>query len=130
MVDPFPDDVRVFLEGNIDCLEQLETLRILGGDPARQWSAAEMARETQTSPEAMDSHLAALSARGLLTTEAREGTLYCRYGTRSAELDEKLRRLLELYRQRPVTMIRMVYEKASQTLRTFAEAFRLRKKES
>jgi hypothetical protein len=129
-VDPFPEDVRLFLEGNIDCLEQLETLRILGSDPAREWSVADMAREAQTDAELMVNHLAALQARGLLTSERREGIIYCRYGARTAELERSLSRLLELYRQRPVTMIRMVYEKASNALRTFAEAFRLRKKEN
>jgi hypothetical protein len=129
-VDPFPDDVRAFLEGNIDCLEQLETLRILGGDPTREWSAADMAREAQTNAELMDGHLAALQARGLLTSARRQGVVYCRHGARTPELREKLDRLLELYRQRPVTMIRMVYEKSSSALRTFADAFRLRKKEN
>jgi hypothetical protein len=129
-VDPFPEDVRLFLEGNIDCLEQLETLRILGGDPTREWSVADMAREAQTDAERMVGHLAALQARGLLTSERREGTVYCRYGVRTPDLEQKVSRLLESYRQRPVTMIRMVYEKSSNALRTFAEAFRLRKKEN
>jgi hypothetical protein len=128
-VDPFPEDVGQFLEGNIDCLEQLETLRILNSDPAREWTASEMAREAQTDPAAMAGHLSVLHARGLLRSEERSGTIYCRCGARTPELEQKLGRLLELYRQRPVTMIRMVYEKASQALRTFAEAFRLRKKE-
>jgi hypothetical protein len=128
-LDPFPEDVGQFLQGNIDCLEQLETLRILGSDPLREWTAPEMAREAQTDAVAMAAHLSALHARGLLRREEREGTVYCRCGARTPELEQKLNRLLELYRQRPVTMIRMVYEKASGSLRTFAEAFRLRKKE-
>jgi hypothetical protein len=128
-VDPFPEDVGQFLEGNIDCLEQLETLRVLGSEPLREWTAVEMARQAQTDPAAMAAHLSALHARGLLRREEREGTVYCRWGARTPELELKLSRLLELYRQRPVTMIRMVYEKASESLRTFAEAFRLRKED-
>lgn len=128
-MDPFPDDVRQFLEGNIDCLEQLETLRILESDPTRQWKATAIAREVQASPEAMAAHLAALHARGLILLQGREANASCQYGPRTPELERAVARLLELYQQRPVTMIRMVYDRAGAALKTFADAFRLRKKE-
>jgi hypothetical protein len=44
-------------------------------------------------------------------------------------LQELVDRLLQLYRERPVTMIKMVYERAKDPLRKFADAFRLRKEE-
>jgi hypothetical protein len=88
-----------------------------------------MAREAQTTPAAMASHFALLHSRGLLRSERRMETEFCRFGARTPELQEKLDRLLELYRQRPVTMIRMIYDRASGALRTFADAFRLRKQE-
>jgi hypothetical protein len=81
----------------------------------------------QTTAELAVAHIAALEGRGLLQCERRDGSLYCRFGTRSPELEAQLQQLLELYRQRPVTMIRLVYEKPSDPLRDFSDAFRLRK---
>jgi hypothetical protein len=128
-LDPFPDDVRLFLEAHIDSIEQLETLRILDEDRGREWRADEIASQVQTTPELAHAHLAALQGRGVLTCVQREGGVYCRYGPHSAELEGQLQRLLELYRQRPVTMIRMVYALPPSPLRTFSDAFRLRKEQ-
>lgn len=36
-------------------------------------------------------------------------------------------RLLQIYRQRPVSMIKLVYKRAKDSLRAFADAFRFRK---
>ena len=129
IVDPFPDDVRQFLEGHIDCLDQLEVLRILASDPAKEWSASELAREAHTSPEVLAPHLAALHARGLLTHILRDAVVNCRYGPRTPDLERSVSRLLEMYQQRPVTMIRMVYARANKALKAFVEAFQLRKED-
>src|SRR5688572_11806740 len=102
-VDPFPEEIRRFLDGNVESVEQLEVLRVLGEDPAREWSAADLAGEVQATPEALAAHLAALHRRGLLVSTTRDAGLYCRYGPHTPELEGMLGRLLGLYRERPVT---------------------------
>jgi DNA-binding MarR family transcriptional regulator len=126
-VDPIPDEVKRFLEANIDSLEQLEILRLLGEDPQKEWHAADLAREAQTPLPTIGAHLSALQARGLLTTQTRGADLLCRYGPSTPELRNRLDQLLQVYRERPVTMINLVYSRARETLKSFAEAFRLRK---
>ena len=37
-----------------------------------------------------------------------------------------MERLLQSYKERPVTMIKFVYDKATSHLRTFADAFRIK----
>jgi DNA-binding transcriptional ArsR family regulator len=128
-VDPFPEDVKQFLDANIESVEQLEILRILGDNPHQEWSVVALAREVQAKPQTIAAHLAALQARGLLTIEVRGTEAVSRSGPSTPEREVLVQRLLELYRQRPVTMINLVYARARDALRTFAEAFRLRKEE-
>jgi DNA-binding MarR family transcriptional regulator len=128
-LEPLPDDIRRFLDGNIETIDQLEVLRILGEKPDREWTAAELAAEVQAKPQVVATHVVALQGRGLLTAQQRGADLVARHGARTPELQTLVGRLLQLYRERPVTMIKMVYERAKDPLRTFADAFRLRKEE-
>ena len=54
--------------------------------------------------------------------------MFARHGPVPA-LADLVVRLLQLYKERPVTLIKMVYARAKDPLRTFADAFRLRKEE-
>lgn len=126
-MEPLPDDVRQFLAANVDSLEQLEALRILSEGVKQEWRVADFAAQIQATPELTLAHVAALEARGLLHCERREDNLFCRYGCRSPDLDQQLQALLACYRQRPVTMIRLVSQRATDALRDFSDAFKLRK---
>lgn len=126
-LEPFPEEIKRFLDANIDTVEQLEILRVLHGTPDKEWSALALVREIQASPQAIVAHLNALHGRGLLTLVSRGSDLLYRKGARSPELGQSLDRLLELYGQRPVTMINMVYARSREMLQTFANAFRIRK---
>jgi len=126
-VDLLPEAIGRFLDGNIESMEQLEILRILGDDPTREWSAADLAREVQTSPQVLASDLALLCARGFLTSVLRETMLFCRYSPRTPELEQSTGRLLQFYKERPVTLIRMVYARVGGTFWTFVDPFGLRK---
>ncbi|HJT75788.1 MAG TPA: ArsR family transcriptional regulator [Gemmataceae bacterium] len=126
-MEAFPEEVKRFLDANVETVEQLEILRILAEDPGREWPSGELAREVQAQPPALLTHLAALHGRGLLALETRGTDVICRYGPKTPELEAGLSRLLQVYRERPVTMIKLVYARAKDVLRTFAEAFRIRK---
>lgn len=127
MAEPLPEDVVRFLDSNVESIDQLEILRVLGEDPSREWAAAAIAREIQAPAAATSAHLAALRARGLLAAETRGSDLVCRHGPTGADLVDPLLRVLQLYRERPVSMIKHVYARAGDPLRAFADAFRLRK---
>lgn len=108
-------------------MEQLETLRVLSEEKGREWRDVEIARQIQSSTETTVLHLTALASRGLLKNSHHDDCSFYQYGATSPELESQLGRLLELYRQRPVTMIRMVYERPRSSLRDFSNAFKLRK---
>ncbi len=126
-MEPFPEDVTKFMNENVETIDQLEILRILGEDRGKEWDFVALASEVQATPQAVRAHLMAMNARGLLMTTTRGADLGCRYGASTPELENMVGRLLQMYKERPVTMIKMVYERAKDPLRAFADAFRIRK---
>ena len=65
-----------------------------------------------------------MQGRGLLTLTG-ERNHRCRFGP-VPDLEQTVDRLLQCYKERPVSMIRSVYDKAAAHLRTFADAFRIK----
>jgi hypothetical protein len=127
-MDPIPGDIVRFMQANIESLEQLELLRVLSEDPHREWKEEPLGTEAQAGSQ-VTTHLTALSSRGLVTVVTTGGVSSYRHGGQSPQLNEMLGRLLQAYKERPVTMIRLVYAQAKDPLRAFADAFRLRKEE-
>jgi hypothetical protein len=128
LAEPLPEDVCRFLGENIESIDQLELLRVLGEGAGREWTAAALAAEVQGPPDELTGHLGALAARGLVAAERRGAEAAWRYAPATPELDAMVVRLLQCYRERPVSMIKLVYAQAADPLRAFADAFRLRKK--
>lgn len=126
-MNPLPEEVKRFLEANIDSVDQLEILRVLGEDPLKEWPAVDLAREVQSAAQSINAHLDALNSRGLLAVRKSGSDLFCHYGPHSPELAQRTAQLLQVYRERPVTMIKLVYATARDPLKTFADAFRLKK---
>lgn len=127
-MDPLPEDVRRFLHATIRTVDELELLRLLGEQPARDWTAEELGAALQIAPPAAAGHLADLLSRGLVARTAGGGPPAWRYGPATPDLQVGMANLLLAYRERPVTMIKAVYARPSDDpLRSFADAFRLRK---
>jgi hypothetical protein len=63
----------------------------------------------------------------LLSLQTRGSDVFCRYSPHTPELAERTARLLQVYRERPVTMIKLVYASARDPLKSFADAFRLKR---
>ncbi|MHB1556625.1 MAG: hypothetical protein ACYC61_03975 [Isosphaeraceae bacterium] len=127
-MEPFPEDVARFLYDHVESIDQLEILRVLGEERDKQWNSDDLAVAAQADPRSVRSHIEAMHARGLLEKTTGQGAgLSCRYGPRTAELENMVARLLQIYRERPVSMIKLVYERAKDPLRAFADAFRFRK---
>jgi hypothetical protein len=126
-VEPFPEDVARFLYDSVESIDQLEILRVLGEEREREWDCPALATAVQAKPHVVRAHVTAMHARGLLVMTINEAGFSCRFGLRTPEMDAMVTRLLQVYKERPVTMIKMVYDRARNPLREFADAFRLRK---
>jgi hypothetical protein len=125
-VGPIPSDVKEFLFANIDSVDQLEVLRLVVGDPQKEHSALSLAQELQIALQTVEAHVNALGARGLLTITNQQ-PLTCKHGPQSKELEDGLQELVKTYLERPVSLIKMVYERPKEQIKTFADAFRLKK---
>ncbi len=121
-----PDDVRQFITDNISSVAKLEVLLLLRSNPAQEWSAAAVAKALATSAEVMETQLNEWQSRGLLTVNESSERCY-RYQPRTAEMERIVRDLADLYQARRVTVITQIYSEPVDKVRTFADAFRLRK---
>jgi hypothetical protein len=126
MTEQFPEDVQQFILAHVNSVEQLEVLLLLRAQPQCDWDAAAVGRALYTPPAAADMRLADLHARGLLARKGEAVPLY-RYAPNPAELDGLIGRLADLYRERRVSVITLIYSKPHDQVRAFADAFKLRK---
>jgi len=69
-------------------------------------------------------HLELFQQRGLAARV--EGNQW-RYQPASPDLDSHVRTLARLYNERPVTLIRMIYALRDTKIKTFADAFKIRR---
>jgi hypothetical protein len=122
--DQVPQNVRGFLHDQIDSVVQVEVLLMLYARPGRDFAAADVASELRIEPAGAEAQLASLRGRGILANGAAGAY---RWAPRSAELEAAVAGLAREYAERRVTVIGLIYAKPSDQLRSFADAFRIRK---
>jgi hypothetical protein len=115
-----------FLAAHIHSVEQLEILLWMRQTPGEH-TAQLVADQLRTTLHSAEERLVDLCGRGLLV--AGEGDHY-RYEPATAELDATINTLDESYRQAPFAVINIIFSKPVDKIRTFADAFRLRKEDS
>lgn len=108
----------------IGSVGQLEVLLLLHRGSQRAWTAAETAAELRVDRVWAETQLNELARGGLLVPAEGGGH---RYGPASPDLDRAVGELSRTYTQRRVAVIHAILSNPSETLRTFAHAFRLRK---
>lgn len=125
----FSDEFCRFLRAAVPTVDAAEVLLLLHGDAERWWSAEEVVGALATSvsltASAAAACLAVLQANGLIASGPDKRVQYRPgYG----ELDAHVRTLAQAYRERPVTLIRVIYALRDSKIRSFADAFRLKGK--
>lgn len=121
-----PEEVRRFIAHHIDSVEKLEILLLLHHQPGRAWSPEAVARELRIARQSAAERLEYMARDGLLIRQG-EGTREYRYGPETMKLDNAVRSLATEYVKRRVTVINLIYSKPIDRIRTFADAFRLRR---
>ena len=111
----FTDEFCQFLQSAVPAVEAAEFLLLVKGDPARAW----------TPPEGAARYVSSLQAGGLVQVDSEQRVLY---KPASDVLAAHVGTLERLYRERPVTLIRVIYGLRDSKIRSFADAFRLRRK--
>lgn len=124
--EAIPDDVKAFIAAHIESVLQLELLLLLHGQAPRPWTAAQLAQELRIDASWASGQLAGLTAAGVLGATPATPPAY-RYEPRSPELDRAVAGLAREYDARRVTVIGLIFSKPVDKIRSFADAFRLRK---
>lgn len=121
----FPVEARRFILDNLSSVEQLEALLLIRTDPTKDWTAEDLSKVLYSTPSAVQMRMDDLVARGLVLSATESPKAY-RYEPK-AERDQLLEMLAELYRERRVAVIGLIYSKQGSQVQAFADAFRFRK---
>lgn len=125
-MDAFPEDVRRFILDHIHSVEELEVLLLVRAEPARLWDAEAIRQALYTSAASASRRLADMEAAGFVVPVEGQPGAY-RYRPGPAEREDLLARLADVYRERRVAVISLIYSKPIDPLRAFVNAFDLRK---
>jgi hypothetical protein len=121
MDDPL-EQTRAFVYANIPSVDHFRVLLLLHDDPDRNWRASEIVGRLRLPLPATCTTLADLHAKGLV---GHDGADDCyRYAPQKEDLAAMVHKLAELDRERPVSLIRMIYSRPTEP-QVFADAFRI-----
>ncbi len=121
-----PEAVRRFIADHIDSVEQLEILLLLFHHPERSWTAEAVARELRISALSAGDRLKDMARSTLLArVQGSEGEY--RYAPENQQQGVVVAGLAAAYSERRVTVINLIFSKPIDKIRTFADAFRLRR---
>jgi hypothetical protein len=124
--DGIPEDVKRFIAEHVDSVEALEVLLLLKNNPDKEWRAEDVSRELYTQPESAAMRLAELESIDLLAVRDESGLLY-RYSPGTGTLDQTVSGLSRAYKERRVTVISLIFSKPIDKIRTFADAFKIKR---
>ena len=124
----FSDEFCQFLQSAVPAVEAAERLLLLRRESARAWSVAAigaaLAPGVSLREEEAAGYVEAFQARGILELDAERRVRY----QPAAPAAGHVATLERVYRERPVTLIRVIYGLRDSKIRSFADAFRLRRK--
>jgi hypothetical protein len=128
VADPdFPDELRAFIRDHVPDVDASELLLFLAREPGRRYDLADLIaalRPTVITEAVARKHLALFQERGLVVSTS--ANTY-EYAPDTPQLDALVNALGKVYRERPVTMVRMIYDLKDEKIRSFADAFRIKK---
>ena len=125
---PLPDLVTRLVADRIDSIAQLEVLLLLFRAAPRAWTAPEVASELRIDGAWAAEQLAVLRDRQLLGQRAPDSGLHV-FAPATPELAKAVDALAACYADRRVALVALLYSRPSDTIRAFADAFRIRRGE-
>lgn len=126
-VSDLSQETSRFIDRYVDSVELLEILLLLQRERERSWTAAQVASELRIGPASADRDLARLVAGNLASVRVGQD-LYYRFDPRPTHLAKAADDLAAEYGENRLAIINRVLERPAASLRDFAEAFRLSKR--
>jgi hypothetical protein len=118
-----PSVVRELIADRLDSIPELEAVLLLREESTRTWTPEEAGKRLYVSTTVAAHILQQLHVRGLLLKDEEA----YRYGPESEALTAAVTQLAVSYSRNLIKVTHIVHSKPSQSVRDFANAFRLRK---
>jgi hypothetical protein len=122
-----PEAVRRFASRHLEGVEMMEVLLLLHRQPDRWWTAETVAGELGTSLSSSERCLEVLASRRFLDARIAHAVLF-RFSPVDPELEDGVRQLAAAYAGQRFAVISLVSSDRLASLRSFADAFRIRKR--
>lgn len=120
-----PLDIQEMLSKYIDSVGLLEALILIFDFPEREWTPEELSRELRSNNVSAAKQLARLAQSGfVLPTETKNAFIYSQ---QNPNLHQEVERLRTYYKEMSVAVIAYIYSQPQDKLKSFADAFKLRK---
>lgn len=126
MPDSVSAPLRAFLQERLASFEQIEIVVLLFGDPARSWTAPEVAAALGMAPEPAAMRLFLLASSGLIAFEPTGVPRY-RYVAADEPTAALVGELAGVYRSNRAAIAALTGAPPADPIRSFADAFKLKK---
>jgi hypothetical protein len=120
----WPANVDRFLRGSVRSVWELELLLLFHRQRTRAWTADELVRELRASILIVGAALDALQKAGLV---GKNGDEAYQFWPVSPELDQLVNDVATAYANAPVAVTKAILSAPSGSVRTFADAFKIKK---
>lgn len=115
-----------FIRERLPSTEQIDIVLLLRAERERAWSALEVAQQLGTPPESTAMRLFLLASNGVVAFDGAGGIPRYRHNS-SAESAALIEELAAIYAPRPGDVYDVVGAPSRDPLRSFADAFKLKK---
>jgi hypothetical protein len=124
----FSDEFCRFIQTVLPSVDAAELLLALYESPDTWWTPAVLAAKLRPASSISDAdaqrYLDQFQARGMIAAGPDKSV---QFRPADERLREQVRTLAQAYKERPVTLIRMIYALRDARIQTFADAFKLRR---
>ena len=123
-----PVGLKKFVDVYIGSIDQLRILLLLAKEPSRTWNMTAIISSLHLTPEIAEKALAELVLTGCIKKSDNSPNEYS-FLPATEELREKIIQLIKFDQERPVTLIRMVYDRPKSPAEQFSDAFKFKKEQ-
>jgi hypothetical protein len=120
--------VRKFIIEYVDTFEMLRVLVLLYESQERGWTTTEITQELRSAEGAIEKRLSALYDRKILARKADGGDKH-QFSPFSEDMKAIIADLVDSYHVRPYWIIDLIYSRPPESLKAFADAFRIKKED-
>jgi hypothetical protein len=118
-------ELRELIDRHLRSIDEVEVLLCLYHSRGEGFTEQAVAARCNKPEEDVGEDLRQLTESGFLVLDRFDKTYS--YPARNAALNDVVEQLAHLYNERPVSLIHAIYERPSTSVRSFAEAFRIRR---